>query len=164
MLLRASHKTPIGTLTVIAREQIVLAAGFGGYEAMLRGMDEKDSSLKLSSIKRIPVISELIENYFDGELTSLNSIAVSQPGQKFSQAAWKTMRKISPGKVLSYSELAAKAGSPSAVRAAGTACARNLIAPIIPCHRIVRTGGALGNYAYGLAAKEWLLRHEGFLK
>ena len=73
MLLRASHKTPIGTLTVIAREQLVLAAGFGGYEAMLRGMDEKDSSLKLSSMKRIPVISELIENYLDRKSTRLNS-------------------------------------------------------------------------------------------
>jgi methylated-DNA-[protein]-cysteine S-methyltransferase len=46
------------------------------------------------------------------------------------------------------------------VRAAGSACAQNRIAPVIPCHRIVRTGGGLGGYAYGLAAKEWLLAHE----
>lgn len=164
MLLRASHKTPIGILTVISREHVVLAAGFGGYEAMVRGMDAKDSSLKLSRADRIPMISDLIEDYFDGNLHSFNSIVVRQPGEKFSQAAWKAMRKIAPGKVISYADLAAKAGSPDAVRAAGSACARNLIAPIIPCHRIVRSGGALGNYAYGLPAKEWLLRHEGFLK
>ncbi|NDI24553.1 MAG: MGMT family protein, partial [Actinobacteria bacterium] len=53
---------------------------------------------------------------------------------------------------------------PDAVRAAGSACARNLIAVVVPCHRIVKTGGALGNYAYGLKAKEWLLRHEGAIK
>ena len=164
MLLRASHKTPIGILTVISREHVVLAAGFGGYEAMVRGMDAKDSSLKLSRADRIHMISDLIEDYFDGNLHSFNSIVVRQPGEKFSQAAWKAMRKIAPGKVISYADLAAKAGSPDAVRAAGSACARNLIAPIIPCHRIVRSGGALGNYAYGLPAKEWLLRHEGFLK
>jgi methylated-DNA-[protein]-cysteine S-methyltransferase len=110
------------------------------------------------------MISDLIEDYFDGDLHAFNSIVVRQPGEKFSQAAWKAMRKVAPGKVISYADLAAKAGSPDAVRAAGSACARNLIAPIIPCHRIVRSGGALGNYAYGLPAKEWLLRHEGFLK
>ena len=164
MLLRASHKTPIGTLTVITREHVVLAAGFGGYEAMVRRMDAEDSSLKLSKVDRIPIISDLIEDYFNGDLDSFNSIVVRQPGEKFSQSAWKAMRKVAPGKVISYSDLAAKAGSPDAVRAAGSACARNLIAPIIPCHRIVRSGGALGNYAYGLPAKEWLLRHEGFLK
>jgi methylated-DNA-[protein]-cysteine S-methyltransferase len=164
VLLRTAHKTPIGTLTVIAREHIVLAAGFGGYEAMVRGMDTEDSSLKLSKADRIPMISDLIEDYFDGDLHAFNSIVVRQPGEKFSQAAWKAMQKVAPGKVISYADLAAKAGSPDAVRAAGSACARNLIAPIIPCHRIVRSGGALGNYAYGLPAKEWLLRHEGFLK
>jgi methylated-DNA-[protein]-cysteine S-methyltransferase len=142
----------------------VLAAGFGGYEAMVRGMDAEDSSLKLSKVDRIPIISDLIEDYFNGDLDSFNFIVVRQPGEKFSQSAWKAMRKVAPGKVISYADLAAKAGSPDAVRAAGSACARNLIAPIIPCHRIVRSGGALGNYAYGLPAKEWLLRHEGFLK
>lgn len=164
MLLRASHRTPIGTLTFIAREHIVLAAGFGGYEAMVNGLDRDDAELKLSKVDRIPIISDLIADYFDGDLTALNGISVRQPGEKFSQAAWKVMRKISPGKVLTYSELAERAGSPDAVRAAGSACARNLIAPIVPCHRIVRTGGALGNYAYGLQSKEWLLRHEGFLQ
>ncbi len=57
--------------------------------------------------------------------------------------------------------LAQKAGSPAAVRAAGTACGRNAIAPIIPCHRIIRSDGSLGNYGYGVGKKSWLLRHEG---
>ena len=74
------------------------------------------------------------------------------------------MRKIPAGKTRSYAELAKRAGSESAVRAAGSACARNLIAPIIPCHRIVKSGGALGNYGFGLESKEWLLRFEGALK
>jgi methylated-DNA-[protein]-cysteine S-methyltransferase len=74
------------------------------------------------------------------------------------------MRKVSPGKLISYAELAKRAGSPDAVRAAGSACARNLVALVVPCHRIVKTGGNLGNYAYGLKAKEWLLRHEGALQ
>jgi methylated-DNA-[protein]-cysteine S-methyltransferase len=73
------------------------------------------------------------------------------------------MRKVKGGKVLSYADLADRAGSPAAVRAAGSACAKNAIVLVVPCHRIVKTGGALGNYAYGLVKKEWLLRHEGAL-
>jgi methylated-DNA-[protein]-cysteine S-methyltransferase len=73
------------------------------------------------------------------------------------------MRKVKAGKVISYSELAERAGSPTAVRAAGSACAKNAIVLVVPCHRIVKSGGALGNYAYGLNKKEWLLRHEAAL-
>jgi methylated-DNA-[protein]-cysteine S-methyltransferase len=107
------------------------------------------------------VISTLIADYFDGDLTAINAIKVSQPGGSFSQAAWKAMRRIRAGKVLSYAELAKNSGSPKAVRAAGSACAKNAIMLVVPCHRIVKTGGALGNYAYGVNKKEWLLRHEG---
>jgi methylated-DNA-[protein]-cysteine S-methyltransferase len=70
------------------------------------------------------------------------------------------MRQIPPGETWSYAELAAKAGRPQAVRAAGQACARNLVAPFVPCHRVVRSGGSLGGYYYGLAVKRWLLDHE----
>jgi methylated-DNA-[protein]-cysteine S-methyltransferase len=105
----------------------------------------------------------LVQDYFDGDLTALNGIQVRQSGASFSQSAWKAMRRITVGKTWTYSELAAKAGSPNAVRAAGTACANNAIMLIVPCHRIVKTGGALGNYAYGVEKKRWLLSHEGFL-
>ena len=73
------------------------------------------------------------------------------------------MRKVKAGKTISYSDLADRSGSKAAVRAAGSACAKNAIALVVPCHRIVKTGGSLGNYAYGLNKKEWLLRHEGAL-
>jgi methylated-DNA-[protein]-cysteine S-methyltransferase len=73
------------------------------------------------------------------------------------------MKKVRPGSVISYADLADRAGSAKAVRAAGSACAKNAIVIVVPCHRIVKTGGALGNYAYGLNKKEWLLSHEGAL-
>jgi len=106
----------------------------------------------------------LCYDYFNGDTSALNSIQVRQSGPAFSQSVWKAMRKVPVGKTWSYSELAKRAGSASAVRAVGSACANNLIAPIIPCHRIIKSGGALGNYAYGDEVKEWLLRHEGALK
>jgi len=164
MLQRASLKTPIGTLYLISDEHILLAAGFGSFEDLMERMDPEDSGKKITTVKIIPIISDLVTDYFDGDLAAFGGIQVRQPGADFSQAVWKAMRKIPVGKTMSYAEIAKRAGSPDAVRAAGSACARNLIAPIVPCHRVVKSGGALGNYGYGLESKEWLLRHEGALK
>jgi methylated-DNA-[protein]-cysteine S-methyltransferase len=163
MLFKTTHRTPIGLLYLISSEDVLLGAGFRSFEDLIERMDPDDSSLEAKNVKTIPIISDLIADYFAGDFSALGGIKVRQPGEKFSQAIWKAMRKIPAGKTLSYSDLAARAGSPAAVRAAGTACGRNLIAPIIPCHRIIKSGGALGNYGYGLETKDWLLRHEGAL-
>ena len=131
--------------------------------AAKRALDPDDRALGFSEVKSIPKITEVLHEYFGGDVTAINSIDVRQPGPQFSQAAWRAMRKIRPGRVLTYAELAERAGSFAAVRAAGSACAKNAIVLVVPCHRIVKTGGALGNYAYGVGIKEWLLRHEGAL-
>jgi methylated-DNA-[protein]-cysteine S-methyltransferase len=164
MLLQATHKTPVGDLFLVSDEHILLASGFRNFKDLFVRMDSADQKREVKSVKNIPIITDLIKDYFDGDLTALGGIKVRQPGAEFSQEVWKAMRKIPVGKTWSYSDLAGRAGSPSAVRAAGTACARNLIAPIVPCHRVIKTGGALGNYGYGLEVKDWLLRHEGALK
>jgi methylated-DNA-[protein]-cysteine S-methyltransferase len=164
MLSRATLKTPIGSLYLISHEHLLLAAGFSNFKELTNQLDEEDRGQGISEVKRLPIITDLLEDYFSGDLKALDGISVRQPGEKFSQSAWKAMRKVSPGKTISYGELAKRAGSADAVRAAGSACARNLIALVVPCHRIVKTGGALGNYAFGLDVKEWLLRHEGALK
>ena len=152
-------KTPIGKLTIVTKSESLVACGFAPVKKLVgKSIDEKiQHSTKPNGVVR------LIEDYFDGDLPALNSIKVQQPGGEFSQAAWRAMRKVRSGKVISYAELALNAGSPKAVRAAGSACAKNRIAIVVPCHRIVKTGGGLGNYAYGLKAKEWLLNHEGAL-
>ena len=163
MLLTTSMKTPVGSLQLIAHEHVLLAAGFGPLRELIARLDKSDFELGFKSVKEIPIISDLIKDYFDGDFAALNGIKVRQPGAEFSQAVWKAMRRIPAGRTMSYAELAGRAGSPAAVRAAGSACARNLIAPIVPCHRVVKTGGELGNYAYGLNYKEELLRFEGAL-
>ena len=162
-LFLTSHKTPIGTLNLIAREDVLLAANFSTISAAKASLDEDDVLRGFKEVRTIPVISDLINDYFDGDLSALNAIKVRQPGAAFSQAAWKAMRRIKAGKTMSYADLADRAGSPAAVRAAGSACAKNAIVLVVPCHRIVKTGGALGNYAYGLNKKEWLLRFEAAL-
>jgi len=164
VLSQSTFKTPIGNLYLIAHDQKLLAAGFTSFKDLIFRLEKSDQSLTLKNRKTLPVISDLLEDYFSGNLDALGGITVQQPGEKFSQSAWRAMRRVAPGAVISYSELARRAGSPAAIRAAGSACARNLIAVVIPCHRIVKTGGSLGNYAYGLDVKNWLLRHEGALK
>jgi len=155
-LLISSLKTPVGTLNLLADEQILIGANFSTVSKLGSPGDTK-------TVKTIPIITDLISDYFDGDLDALNGIRVRQDGAGFSQSAWKAMSKVKAGKTLSYADLADRAGSPAAVRAAGSACAKNGIVLVVPCHRIVKTGGALGNYAYGLSKKEWLLRHEGAL-
>ncbi len=162
-LLLTSISTPIGNLNLIADEHVLLGANLSTLKALKESLSEEDSQRNIKTVTTIPAISDLINDYFDGDLTALNAIQVRQPGAHFSQAAWKAMKKVKAGSIISYGELAERAGSPAAVRAAGSACAKNAIVLVVPCHRIVKTGGALGNYAYGLNKKEWLLRHEGAL-
>lgn len=163
MLLRTTLKTPVGALSLISREHILIAAGFTSQDELLSSISKLDRQLESKKVSQIPIISDLVSDYFDGDLRALDGIKVDQEGEKFSQSAWRVMRKIAPGRTLTYADLAKRAGSEDAVRAAGSACARNLIALVVPCHRIVKTGGALGNYAYGLKYKQWLLSHEGAL-
>jgi AraC family transcriptional regulator of adaptative response/methylated-DNA-[protein]-cysteine methyltransferase len=82
-------------------------------------------------------------------------------GTAFQQAVWAELMRIPPGETRTYAQIAAAAGNPRAVRATGTANGQNRVAVLIPCHRVIRTDGSLGGYAYGLAIKEELLKREG---
>lgn len=162
-LLITTSKTPIGNLNLVADEHVLLGANLSNIAALKSGLDLAERGREIKVVKSIPIISDLISDYFDGDISAINGISVRQPGAAFSQAAWKAMRKVKAGAVISYADLADRAGSSAAVRAAGSACAKNAIMLVVPCHRIVKSGGALGNYAYGITKKEWLLRHEGAL-
>jgi AraC family transcriptional regulator of adaptative response/methylated-DNA-[protein]-cysteine methyltransferase len=81
-------------------------------------------------------------------------------GTAFQERVWRALRKIPAGRSLTYTELAEKVGAPSAVRAVAGACAANTIAVAIPCHRVVRKGGAISGYRWGIARKRALLERE----
>jgi AraC family transcriptional regulator, regulatory protein of adaptative response / methylated-DNA-[protein]-cysteine methyltransferase len=81
-------------------------------------------------------------------------------GTAFQQAIWSELRRIPAGETRTYADIAAAVGKPKAVRAAGSANGANNIAVLIPCHRVIRTDGSLGGYAYGLERKEKLLSAE----
>ena len=81
-------------------------------------------------------------------------------GTAFQQRVWQALRRIPPGQTASYADIAACIGSPKAVRAVAQACASNTLAVAIPCHRVVRSDGALSGYRWGVARKRALLERE----
>jgi len=87
-------------------------------------------------------------------------VPVRAVGGAFREAAWRALRGVAPGTRVTYAELAALAGRPRAVRAAGSACATNPVPLFVPCHRVVRSDGTLGGFAYGLGLKRHLLDAE----
>jgi AraC family transcriptional regulator of adaptative response/methylated-DNA-[protein]-cysteine methyltransferase len=117
--------------------------------------------------------AELMEGGADfSDLLAQVVAAVEQPGDSraipldvqgtaFQEAVWRELQRIPPGETRSYAQIAAAVGKPGAVRAAGSANGANNVAVLIPCHRVVRSDGTLGGYAYGLDIKRELLRREG---
>jgi AraC family transcriptional regulator, regulatory protein of adaptative response / methylated-DNA-[protein]-cysteine methyltransferase len=87
-------------------------------------------------------------------------IPLDVKGTAFQEAVWRELQRIPTGETRTYAELAAAVGKPKAVRAAGSANGANNVAVLIPCHRVIRTGGGLGGYAYGLEIKRKLLEKE----
>lgn len=163
----AEVAVPGGTVVVVADPLTgeVVASGFGGLERTWsflapaeqgRGHEPApaDGGATAAAV-------DALRRYADGALDALDAVPVRQPGGPFLQRAWTELRGVHAGETDSYAGLAVRAGSPSAVRAAGQACARNKVAPFVPCHRILRTDGTLGGYAYGLPVKQALLEHEG---
>jgi O-6-methylguanine DNA methyltransferase len=105
-------------------------------------------------------VHDVLTAYFDGDVGALDSLRVGARGTPFQHDVWEQLRMIPVGTTISYGELARRIGRPQAQRAVGAANGSNPIALIVPCHRVIRTGGALGGYAFGLECKRWLLAHE----
>lgn len=105
-------------------------------------------------------VADAVRAYHDGDLGAPDAVAVRQRSGEFLEHAWTVLRGIPAGAPVSYTEYAAKAGRPLAVRAAAAACARNAAALFVPCHRVLRSDGSLGGFRWGVAVKRRLLDHE----
>lgn len=88
------------------------------------------------------------------------SLAVHVRGTNFQLKVWNALLRIAPGTVSTYGDIAGSIGQPKAARAVGTAVSRNPVSVLIPCHRVIRTSGAIGDYAWGSTRKEIILRRE----
>lgn len=158
-LIGTTLTTPFGDMSLIGTEECLHVASFSSDLDELR--DRLQPALRHEPVRRgDSSAAAALRDYFAGDVGALDTVAVSQPGGPFHSRVWAAMRTVAPGTTMSYTELAARAGAPRAVRAAGSACARNAICLFVPCHRIVRSDGTLGGYYYGLDTKRRLLEHE----
>ncbi|MFO8059039.1 MAG: methylated-DNA--[protein]-cysteine S-methyltransferase [Bacillota bacterium] len=105
--------------------------------------------------------ADWVEAYFSGDFT-IPIPPLAPRGTPFQLRVWDVTRRIPPGTVMSYGEVARRANSPRAARATGSAMASNPIPLFVPCHRVVRGDGTLGGFGGGLPLKVKLLQHEGF--
>jgi methylated-DNA-[protein]-cysteine S-methyltransferase len=157
----ATIPTPPGPFSIVASDDAVLASGWTDDPEWLRtliGAALRPASLTPRS--ELGPFTQAVKDYVAGDLTAIDAIPVAVDSTPFHERAWAELRLIPAGAPETYGQLAARCESPSAVRAAGTACGRNPAALFVPCHRIVRTGGGLGGFGYGLPVKRWLLDHE----
>ncbi|MEU4687473.1 methylated-DNA--[protein]-cysteine S-methyltransferase [Actinoplanes sp. NPDC023714] len=161
MLRYSTMDTPVGPFTMIATEQgAVRAAGFTTDVPELMRLTHP-SMRGLLERHDVGPAREAVRDYFDGDLTALDTVPVEQHTKGgFMGHAWDVMREIKPGMPVTYTRFAELSGNPAAVRGAAQACARNAVALILPCHRVLRSDGSLGGYRWGLTIKAWLLKHE----
>jgi methylated-DNA-[protein]-cysteine S-methyltransferase len=157
--------TPAGPLSLLAKADTLVAAGFTADPSSMFARLHRSVATAPLAVARpedLPWLVKPVRDYFDGDLAAMDALPVYQAGTPLRLRLWQRMRDIPAGSTLTYTQLAAEVGMPpGAARAAGAACAANLIAPMVPCHRVLRTDGSLGGYYYGLPCKAWLLAHEG---
>jgi AraC family transcriptional regulator of adaptative response/methylated-DNA-[protein]-cysteine methyltransferase len=154
----ATAETDLGTMLVAATAKGICRLSFDEDETALRrrfpnAVIEHGGADMAELVRRTVAAVNAPEKPHD--------LPLDVHGTAFQQAVWRELQKIPAGETRTYAQIAAAVGRPAAVRAAGTANGDNNVAVLIPCHRVIRTDGTLGGYAYGLERKEKLLRREG---
>lgn len=152
---KALIDTPIAALTVIANDVGICRVWFGDLDEDASGTGVADAHLAVA-------LTQLSE-YFEGERTAFSVPIDRSERTGFRGEVLDALESVSFGHTVTYGDLAARAGRPKAARAVGTAMATNPIAIIVPCHRVLPSGGGVGQFGGGVRAKEWLLRREGSL-
>ncbi|GIF08851.1 methylated-DNA--[protein]-cysteine S-methyltransferase [Actinoplanes siamensis] len=136
--------SPIGRLGVLVEDDVVVGVRFGarpGPEAA-------------------HPVAEQLRAYFAGELTDFTVPVETRGGSEFERAVWAEIARIPYGEMLTYGAIATVLGDPGAARAVGTACNRNPVPVIVPCHRVVGAGGKMVGFGGGLERKRRLLELE----
>jgi methylated-DNA-[protein]-cysteine S-methyltransferase len=158
MLFTTTMKSPVGPLRLFATE----GALTGVYLENHKGAPELEASERDDHPVLLAARRQL-EEYFAGERVTFE-LPLDPVGTPFQHTVWKALREIPLGVTWSYGELARHVGRAGAARAVGSANARNPLSIIVPCHRVVGTGGKLTGYAGGVPVKQWLLTHEQRLR
>ncbi|MEY2453504.1 MAG: methylated-DNA-[protein]-cysteine S-methyltransferase [Acidimicrobiaceae bacterium] len=161
----ATVDTPVGPLGVaITDAGLVKVALQPGEEDFLEELSAHVSPRILEQPAKLDDVRRQLDEYFNGRRTTFSLQIDWQLSRGFRQMVLKTLfSQVQFGEVVSYGELASRVGHPKASRAVGTAMATNPVPIVVPCHRVLRTGGSIGNYGGGVEMKRQLLTHEGSL-
>ncbi|HET8975860.1 MAG TPA: methylated-DNA--[protein]-cysteine S-methyltransferase [Solirubrobacterales bacterium] len=162
----ASMDSPFGPLLLAATDRGVVKLALPNQDSDLVLMELATlvSPRVLESPGRLDEARRELEAYFEGSLKRFSVPVDWSLSTGFTDRVLHEVNRIPYGRTLSYAEVAAKAGNPRAFRAAGTACGRNPVPLIVPCHRVVQAGGDPGNYGGGPEMKRGLLKLEGSLR
>ena len=156
MIRYAEFDTPLGRIFAIAEDDKVTGIHFKG------GRHAPQISKAWENAPKHPALRECARqliDYFAGKRRSFDLASMSK-GTEFQRRVWKEIARIPYGETITYAELARRAGAPGSARAAGAATGRNPLSIMVPCHRVVGSGGSLTGYAGGLDRKARLLALE----
>jgi len=161
----ATADTPVGPLLLAATSRGLMRVAFPGEapDEILAELSREVSPRMLESPARLDEVRRELDEYFERRRERFDVPLDWRLSHGFRNRALKALARIPYGRTITYSELAARAGNARAQRAAGSACGANPIPIVVPCHRVVRTGGAIGNYGGGPEVKKFLLGLEGAL-
>lgn len=150
--------TPDGPFTILADDrQRVLASGWtDDIPTILGRLTVAPDAVTRGDVEA----AQAVDAYYAGDLAAIDAVDVAQAGTPFQREGWAALRRIAPGMPLTYSEFAVALGRPSAVRAVASICARNAPALFVPCHRVLRSDGSMGGFAWGVPVKRSLLARE----
>ncbi len=159
----AWHSTPLGAmLSVVSRSHLYMLE-FTSRKSLDRGFDRLRAAYNCAVVPgRTPITEQIdteLDAYFAGKLRHFKT-PITPTGTEFQNSVWEALQGIPYGGQQAYSDLAVTVGNKKAVRAVASSNARNGLALIIPCHRIIAKDGSLGGYAGGVEKKAWLLAHE----
>lgn len=157
--------SPFGQLLLATTKRGLVRVGLPNQDAdqLLIDLAERVSPRVLEAPAELDEVRRELDLYFDGKLDHFDLPLDWRLSGGFRQRVLRAIDRIPYGQTRSYTEMARKAGNERAVRAAGSACGSNPIPLVVPCHRVLRTGGALGGYGGGLPMKQALLELEGVL-
>nr|MDP9006965.1 methylated-DNA--[protein]-cysteine S-methyltransferase [Actinomycetota bacterium] len=164
-LLDVAYRTvdsPIGSLLLAATTQGIVRIAFHieDHHTVLEVLAERVSPRVLRAPARLDEVARQLDEYFSGARRSFDLPVDLRLAHGFRRSVLDHLRDIPYGATASYSTVAAAAGSPAAVRAVGSACANNPVPLVVPCHRVVRSDGAIGQYLGGVETKKALLSLE----
>jgi methylated-DNA-[protein]-cysteine S-methyltransferase len=159
----ATVDSPLGPLLVAATPRGLVRLSYGAEGEVLEDLAGRVSPRILEAPARLDEVRRELDEYFDGRRSEFDLPIDWSLTRGFTGKVLRATARIDFGKTSTYAEVAGRAGSPRAVRAAGNALGANPIPVVVPCHRVLRTGGALGGYTGGVERKEFLLRLEGVL-